>query len=195
MPNAFATACQIEDRSMEIILPYLEMRGNQWVSTRKGPLAKEMQQKYGDLFIQTLNKEFYALEVKAEERHTGNLFLETFSNGSCYKLGWMHTLRADWLLYHFLDKDVLYIIPFEPLKKWFFLGIGTEKINIQGITKRIEKKYNRSGYQQYPQVQQKKYNQMNDTWGVIVPIDAIVEQIGRLKSINPLGLALASHRL
>jgi hypothetical protein len=35
--------------------------------------------------------------------------------------------------------------------------------------------------------QQKKYDQLNDTWGRLVPILVIQQEVG-LKKINPLGL-------
>ena len=63
-------------------------------------------------------------EIKAEERFTGNLFLETWSNKvfayEYRRPGWMVTLGCDILLCYFLDKKRLYSIPFGRLWSWFW---------------------------------------------------------------------------
>ena len=69
----------------------------------------------------------------------------------------MITLRADLLLYHFIDDDELYMIKLPDLQEWAFVD---------------EKIYS------YPEKCQKKREQLNDTWGRCVPIVDIKTQVG-----------------
>ncbi len=182
MSSAFEQACRVETASREIIEPLLERHTDgRFVYTDKGRLAREFQAKYGDLLIQDKrNKEMLAVEMKAERRSSSNLFLEIFSNGSRYKPGWMLGNEADLLFYHFLDADELYIIKLPDLKNWFWFGRGpvrTSGQNIQYLP----------AFMRFKHKQQKQYNQMNDTWGVLVPIETIAREV-RLKKINPMGL-------
>jgi len=87
------------------------------------------------------------VEVKTEEKHTGNLFLETWSNKSCNNPGWMVKSDADILIYHFLDNGMTYLFDFKLLKKWF-----VEKGSV------------------FPEYPQRKNSQENDTWEKIIPL-------------------------
>lgn len=182
MSNAFEQACRVEIDSRAIIEPLLERHTNgRFVYTDKGRLAKEFQAKYGDLLIQEKRgKEMLAVEMKAERKSSPNLFLEIFSNGSRYKPGWMLGNEADLLFYHFLDADDLYIIKLPDLKNWFWFGIGP----MRASGKRL---HYLPAYMRWKHKQQKQYNQMNDTWGVLVPLANIAMEVG-MKKVNPLGL-------
>jgi hypothetical protein len=100
----------------------------------------------GDLSYSYAGMERF-VEVKTEEKHTGNLFLETWSNKACNNPGWMVKSNADILIYHFLDNGMTYLFDFKMLKKWF-----------------VEKG---SAFPEYPQ---RKNSQENDTWGKIIPL-------------------------
>jgi len=182
MPNAFESAQLIERESRRILEPLLERSSDgRFVYTDKGRLAKEFQAHYGDVLIQEKRgKEMLAIEMKAERRATGNLFLELWSNGSQYKLGWMFTNNADLLFYHFLDSDEMYIIKLPDLKKWFWFGVGP--VLRDGSTKKYQ-----PGCFQFRHAVQQSYEQKNDTWGVIVPVNTIRFQVG-MRKLNPLGL-------
>lgn len=182
MPNAFDLARKIEAESRRILEPMLELHTNgRYVYTDKGPLAKEIQKKYGDLFINMAsNGEINSIELKAEKKPTGNLFLEFWSNGSRYNLGWMLHSDADLLFYHILDSDELYILPMQRLKKWFWFGVGPKRSD---GTSRLHK----PAYLRFEARRQNKYEQMNDTWGCCVPVSVIKNEVG-LKLVNPLGL-------
>lgn len=90
------------------------------------------------------------VEVKTELRHTGNLFWETYSNKSTGRLGWGLTSKADVLYFLFWADAIGYRIDDLQSKIWAF-------------------DYSKKNY---PEVQQKKYAQTNDTWGRLVPVDA-----------------------
>ena len=153
--NAFDQTQRVEQRSMEILRPFIEQRAfnGQYVVTSKGPLARDLQITAGDVLYNSDKDTVFSIEIKAEESNKhGNFFLETWSNRKWYTPGWMITLKTDLLLYHFLKDDLLYRIPFQKLKRWAFHD------------RRI---YN------YPERQQSKYSQPNDTWGRCVPIEKL----------------------
>jgi len=106
--NAFDSAREVEARSLEILTPFIESRSfdGRFVLIEKGRLAQELQRTIGDAVLTAHNGNFYAVEIKAEESNKhGNLFLETWSNLSRYKTGWMFTLDTDLFLYHFIEDD------------------------------------------------------------------------------------------
>lgn len=182
MPNAFDQARKVEAESRRILEPMLELHTNgRYVYTDKGPLAKEFQKKYGDLLVNmAANGEMNSIELKAERKPTGNLFLEFWSNGSRYNLGWMLHSEADLLFYHILDSDELYIAPMKRLKRWFWFGIGPKRQNGISII-------HKPAYLRFEAKRQNKYEQINDTWGCCVPVSVIKNEVG-LKLVNPLGL-------
>jgi hypothetical protein len=174
--NAFRTASLVESRGLSVLLPWLEERsyGGRLVHLAKGRLAEELQREVGDLVLNTDAETFHSIEVKCEEENrTGNLFLETWSNRKRFKRGWLDHCNADWLLYYFLGSDELYRVSLPRLKQWAL----------------IDKNLFRSAAGLLPDFQfkekcQGKYNQLNDTWGVCVPIPVLKQEVG-LKRIEP----------
>ena len=79
-------------------------------------------------------------------------------------LGWMYTLNADLLLYHFVKDDRLYKIPFQKLKRWAF--------------------HDRRIFD-FPERRQSKYSQLNDTWGRCVPIEIISSELNLSQPFCP----------
>lgn len=158
MSNAFAIASGVEKKGMEVLLPYIRERSlnGQLVTTEKGRLSMELQARYGDVLFNAKNGEVVAVEVKIEQRNKyGNLFLETWSNRNYQmsKRGWLDTLNADYIWYYFLDDDELYIIDFPRLWNWCYVAGNI---------------YN------YPEKEQKKYDQLNTTCGRVVPIEHLL---------------------
>lgn len=158
--NAFAAGQKVEQRSMAILAPFIQARAydGRYVLTSKGRLARELQRSVGDALMNTDAETVVAVEVKAEERNThGNLFLETWSNLSRFTHGWLHTLNTDLLLYHFIEDDELWVANYPRLRTWAF---RERRIYV------------------YPEREQGKYDQLNDTWGRCVPIPILVRDIG-----------------
>lgn len=182
MSNAFDQARAVERRSRNIIEPLLEQSTDgRFVYTDKGRLAREFQKKYGDVLINEKNsQELFSVEMKAEQKTSPNLFLEVWSNGSRYTLGWMFHCEADLLFYHFIDSDDLYIVKFQNLKRWFWFGIGP-------VRKSGKAMIHTPGFLRFNPKQQRSYIQKNDTWGSCVPISVISGEVG-IKKFNPLGL-------
>jgi hypothetical protein len=72
----------------------------------------------------------------------------------------MHTLITDFLWYYFYDSKVLHSIQFTKLQDWAF---------------------NEGRVYQFQLKQQNAYQQLNDTWGAIVPISVVQNEIGLKK--------------
>lgn len=171
--NAFEGASMVEARGMAVLLPYIEEKAHagRFVRTCKGPLARFLQEELGDVLVNTSESTIYSAEIKVEQRHTGRLFLETWSNRNLEDKashaergsnpGWLFKLRADLLLYYFLDSDDLYTIPLFRLKRWAF-GSGDERGRLYD----------------FPEKPQSRYRQLNDTWGRIVDIDVLRREVG-----------------
>lgn len=109
----------------------------------------------GDYLMERLNGTQYLAEFKAEGTHTENLFLETWSNKP-HRIGWLFKNHADRLFYYFYDVHKLYVIDFPQLKHWAF------------IDNRIEK---------FMEVLQGKYEQQNKTWGRLVWIPTLFDEL------------------
>lgn len=178
--NAFDAAKSVELRSLQILLPFIEENsGGRFVVTDKGPLAKAFQEQCGDVLFNSASGRLYGVELKAEQKHTGNLFLETWSNRNLDDVnshgergsnpGWLVKVRADLLFYHFLDVDALYILPLFRLKQWAF-GTATRPAHIYDPA--------------FKEVPQGKYNQANDTHGRLVPV-AVLHEAGLVKVFHP----------
>src|SRR5882672_6997215 len=169
--SAFKAGQDVERRSMEILRPMIEhwAFNGQYVLAFKGRLSMELQRTVGDVLLNSGDAEtVISLECKAEEENThGNFFLETWSNRSRFTTGWMFTLNADWLLYHFLKEDELYVLPFLKLKCWAF--------GLEGGDGHIYK---------FPEKPHRKRAQANDTWGRCVPIEHLSKQF-QIKSLRP----------
>ncbi len=182
--NAFDSARGVEARSLTTLLPYLRERAfdGQLVFVSTGTLSRYLQRTVGDVLINLGDRSMWSIEIKAELEKTGNFFFETWSNRNLENRashalrgstrGWLDSLKADLLFYHFVDDDELYAMNLFSLKRWAF-GCGSTPGQLY----------------QFPEVRQSKYSQLNDTWGRIVPIEVIEREVG-LKLLFPTQLPL-----
>lgn len=163
--NAFKDASKVEKRSMDILMPMLEPRyDGRLVLTNKGRLSREVQEKYGDIFVQHATHGLQSIEVKAEEQNEyGNFYIEEWSNRKWFNRGWLDKLDCDLLLYHFLREDDLYVLNFANLKRWAYQPFGER---------------GRSRIESFRCAQQAKRTQLNDTWGACVPIAVLEKEVG-----------------
>ena len=181
--NAFDGASMVEARGMTILLPFLEERaeGACVVKLAKGRLARFLQATIGDVvFNERDTGALVSVEIKVEQRWTGNLFLETWSNRNLENPqshadrgsnpGWLYKCRADALLYYFLDTDKLITCSVFALKRWAFAQDG-ENTDQWGkpLVGRIW---------DFPEAPQGRYSQLNDTRGRLVPISVLRDEIG-----------------
>lgn len=184
MTLAFDESKRVEAEAFAILRPYLSERADgRLVVTSKGTLSRWLQESVGDVLVNIGDDEkLFAIELKAERRHTGNLFLETWSNKNLNTRnshaerggnpGWMWKIRADILLYYFLDTDLLYSIDVLHLKRWAF-GYMREGERVDGRLYDFEEKLVRC-------------DQLNDTWGRCVPISVLLSEMraGSVKQTN-----------
>lgn len=157
--NAFKEASRIEEKGINLVTPYLASIAYGGRVVHFGEHSNHSMlvgvQQYGDFAIQVSEKRFLIVELKVEQRHTGNFFIETWSNKHRLNQGWLYKCTADRLFYLFLDRpDKLYSINIRKLQAWLF---ETQENNQQRLWQFAEKK-------------QGKYDQKNDTWGVLIPV-------------------------
>lgn len=112
-------------------------------------LDKNQQKLIGDLVVAT-DRGTTSIEVKIEEKFTGNLFIEEFSNREFGTVGWLHTCQAQAIVFYFRDADILIGMRLGSLKHW--------------LLNQIDGKLD-----SYKQVRVKQSGK-NDTHGRIVPI-------------------------
>jgi hypothetical protein len=177
--GAFDNARLVEARGMAILGPFLdETADGRLVLLTKGPLARALQETVGDAIFQATDGRAWSVEIKVEQIHTGNLFLESWSNRNLEDRarhvavgsnpGWLAKLRSDLLLYYFLDADRLYAFDLFKLKRWAF--------DEWAITK-------------FPEKQQRSREQMNDTRGWCVPLVVLAREVG-YRLVHPKQLSL-----
>lgn len=126
-------------------------------------------QKLGCDYLANYKGQQLKFDLKVEKRKSPNLFLETWSNRSRRTHGWMHYFPGpEWLAYLFLETADLYVIDFKALQCWFF---------DDGACRRYQEKC------------QGQYDQKNDTWGAIVPI----QDIWVVSTISRQHICLSQH--
>lgn len=186
--NAYEATRVVEADAFERLKPYLRQEASNFVMIDKGPLAKFLQGEVGDIMLNKRgSNKLLSVELKSERTHTGNLFLETWSNKNLENMqhradygmnpGWLHKSRADLLFYYFLDTDQLYIAQMFALQRWAFGSRSSPQANL--YASRLADPTARIEYFEdwYPEVFQKKYAQTNDTWGRLVPVKTLMRNM------------------
>lgn len=185
--NAFDKAKEIEAKGLRILEPLIAYESDgRYVLTDKGRLSREMQLKFGDVVSRKDGNMVWA-EIKTEEHkcvphwqrllspeRQGNLFLEEFSNLSRYTRGWLDHLNTDRLLYYFLEEDYLYALDFPKLKHW---ALCAPCLTYTDSKKQAEEQGYFGRMYDYPRKKQRKRDQLNDTWGRVVPINHLLNEI------------------
>lgn len=181
--SAFENSKLVEAEALARLQPYLIERSGtaenpgRFILNEKGPLAKNLQETVGDVLLTHRDTQrLVSIEIKAERKHTGNAFIECWSNlnlsdqeswearGS--NPGWAWKLYPGLLFYYFLDADTLYIIKGYKLWQWMHLtrsqgtSIGATRIH------------------DFRRVCQKASAQLNDTWGHLVPLSVLAAEVG-----------------
>lgn len=174
---SFDKCRMVEAEGLAILGPFLDAKADgRLVMLDKGPLARALQETTGDCIFQGPEGRAWSVEIKTEEQHTGNLFLESWSNRNLTEPashisrgmnpGWMFKNRADLLMYYFLDTDQLYVMDFFKLKRWAFLYWAVVD---------------------YPERPHGKRVQLNDAWGWCVPVSVLKRELGdrSFRVLNP----------
>lgn len=164
MSGAFERSREVEKEGWEQLLPILRRyvtSGSLLFMDHKRETIEF--QKYGDAMGQDkAAKTILRFELKTETADLyGNMFLETWSNRTKFRPGWLVTSEADLLIYQFLKEEKAYVIDMQSLKRWAF-GEGEMFGKIYAHKER----------------KQKKVIQDNDTWGFCVPIGVLRKEVG-----------------
>lgn len=165
--------------------PFLEETQGRYVVTDKGRLAPYLQSVVGDLIFNDRDGRMWTVELKADGTAHPNLFLETWSNRNLDDLpnrhvggrkpGWLLTLNADLLFYHFINQDKLVVANLPALQRWAFCAPSrnmSEPINQRGERARLQGRL-----WDFRETEQKSYHQKNDTRGRPVPIATLLAEV------------------
>lgn len=180
--NAFDRSRQIEAEAMRRLTPFIHERSGtsdkpgRFVLIEKGPLAKDLQETIGDvLMTHRQTGRLVSVEIKAEQKYTGNFFVECWSNLNLDNAesweargsnpGWAWKLHPGLLFYYFLDTDSLYII--KGYRLWHWMHMQKSRSAAVGATRIHD--FRRCCV---------RSDQLNDTWGHLVPVDVIRDEVG-----------------
>ena len=144
------------------VWPYLQKLYPDYV-VRPVPDNIEAQHRYGDKWLSSA-KHQHAMEweLKAEATHTGNLFIETWSDIRKGVPGWLyHYSDLARLAYAFNDNQRLYTCRIGELRRWAHAESGKSLIRIES----------------FRPVEQTKYQQRNITVGRLVPVDVFLSEV------------------
>lgn len=162
--GSFVDCRQLEMEFSDAMQPVMRsLSGAEPTPLHSGKLDKNYElQSFGDFIAYNAEKnEQFRFELKVETRHTGNLFIETWSHRAILRLGWMLTVKTDLLLYGFIEPErVVYAIPFGRFRDWLWSLEPTATPSRYRIDA-------------YPLRKQSRHDQNNDTWGHLVPINDI----------------------
>lgn len=151
----FKHAQRIESASKKIIIPHILAR-------YEGKLIEDLNEDdigiqrqldgQGDIIVRDKDDKDISFELKADKTKWPNIFVEEWSNKSIGRKGWLHSLKADKLVYHRVLFDEYYEFDWKKFQKW-------AKVNAS----------------KYPLKPQGKYVQDNDAWGYCVPIVELIK--------------------
>lgn len=144
------------------VFPYLQSIYPDY-AVRPVPDNIQAQHRYGDKWLSS-SKHQHSMEweLKAESKHTGNLFIETWSDIRNGVHGWLyHYSDNARLAYAFNDQHRLYTCRIGELRRWAHAATGEASIRIDG----------------FRLVEQAKYQQRNVTVGRLVPVSVFLEEV------------------
>lgn len=124
--SAYRQSVDVDRAGREMVRPLLESwvrPGCPILDTNEAAQSSGWQLWIGDFILPHRDGKIYGVEVKTEQRFTGNLMYEEWSNLSWDRSrpGWAVTCRADWLVMAYLDVRAAFVIPLEPLWAWSLL--------------------------------------------------------------------------
>lgn|GEM_PF-4935117 len=157
MNNNYERCLAIEAASYPELASWLAMQsdGGRFVFSTYGKgLLYEIQKELGDACASVSGKMTW-FEFKCETKHTGNLFLESWSD--CPKTpGWLVTCRADYLVTYFRQPPTIYCVHLPTLQQWAY------------VKRRIYA---------YPERDQHRHGGPNLTRGYVVPVEELRKEV------------------
>ena len=147
--NSFKHARGIETESTNVVVPALLKRYNATMEEDLNVVeegVKRQMNGQGDVILRMPDNELVSFELKADKTQWPNVFFEEWSNKSTGRKGWLHSLKADKLVYHRMMFRECLEFEWPKFQAWAMKNI-----------------------QKYPLKPQGKYVQRNDAWGYCVP--------------------------
>jgi hypothetical protein len=154
---------KVERYAESWVFPFLQSQLPDGYAVLPVPQNIQAQHRYGDKWLASQkHQEAIAVELKAEARHTGNLFIETWSDMRNGVHGWLyHYADCTRMAYAFNDTRKLYTCQLGELRKWAHSEGHVSAIRIED----------------FRQVEQSKYEQKNVTVGRLVPVDVFLSEV------------------
>ena len=180
--SAFQSGKKVESDAYQRLKPLISKWSDngQFILTDKGPMSKLLQEIVGDLAMNR-GGEVFSIELKAEVKNRGNIFFEEWSNYPCDEKtipnpGWGRKSNATFIWYYFLDTDDLYIFRRLTLQQWVYgnrvpTQAGFADIITGGVI------FDPQHQKQIQQKVQNKYDQLNTTVGLIIPISFVTARV------------------
>lgn len=161
--TTFTDSLKTEERGWLVLKPWLEA----WSSG--APLRKlegAEEQKRGDFVVTTKTGVELSVDLKIVEQSYDRFFFETWSNKQVFTEGWLWTSQADRIVWLYLSSGDLFVLDLPALRLWAAGSIEA-----------------------YDEVQQTKCEQLNDSWGRLVPRDIVRAEVGFVYENNVAQLA------
>jgi hypothetical protein len=160
--NAYEEASAVEAEHFRGAADIYELRHPVIWLLDRSPLSTALQTQFHADGLYVEDGRVWTLDIKADREiaATGNVFLETWSNKRRGRLGWLFTHPCPGqheVGYHdVVNGRILRLRPLSVLLAWVLPRLG-----------------------RWPEVEQRKYSQLNDTHGVLVPArDLVAEGLG-----------------
>lgn len=154
---------KVERYAASWVFPFLQSQLPDGYAVRPVPQNIQAQHRYGDKWLSSrMHQDAVEVELKAEEKHTGNLFVETWSDIRNGVHGWLyHYADATRLAYAFNDTHTLYTCQLGELRRWAHGEGYSTAIRIED----------------FRAVEQAKYEQKNVTVGRLVPAEVFLGEV------------------
>ena len=145
------------------VFPFLQSQLPDGYAVRPVPGDIQTQHRFGDIWLSSpKHQNAIEVELKSESKHTGNLFIETWSDIRNGVHGWLyHYANETRLAYAFNDTHTLYTCEMGELRKWAHGKSLESAIRVED----------------FRQVEQQKYHQLNVTIGHIVPVQVFLGEV------------------
>lgn len=116
---------ETEERGRQLVAPLIGgwvKPGTAVLDTHRTRQPALWQRTWGDYLFVSPSDVLLSLELKVEERFTGNMFVETFSNQTTdprfERSGWVYTLNSDALVCVYLDVAAAFAVNMPRLRRW-----------------------------------------------------------------------------
>lgn len=169
----------VERYAASWVFPYLQSQMPDGYVVSPVPENIHAQHRYGDKWL-TSSKHQHAIEVelKAEAKHTGNLFIETWSDVRNGVHGWLyHYADHARLAYAFNDNHSLYTCSMGEFRRW---------AHSEGLNGSIR-------LYDFREVEQSKYEQTNITVGRLVPVEIFLCEVSGARVHDVQEVAYGTH--